>query len=444
VTLPRENLTPALQRIRARKVCLLVLLAVTCLAPLPFVSLDEPTASLRLYKLLAKTGSLVGTVLMVWQMLLGYRVLVGRWLQDLLWTLALHRRLGQLALPLILLHPVFITAYYAEKFDLHLFTVRPDTRLGAYLVVGWAALFVLAAIVVTSLLRRRLHYRWWYAVHVTSYVMVLAAVVHALAIGSTVGGSVLRYVWMVLGGLLILLGALRLLLWLGLGADRFTVSAVRPVADDTTEVTLTPARPCDRLQPRVGQFVYLRPAPSCCARPFTVSRYDAATGAVSVTVKAFGVTSRRVQHLAVGDPVRLDGPYGVFGLEALESSRPVVLLAGGIGITPFLRLAEHLVRDARRQTALFYGAATRSAMAYADELAALPGLTFVPLLADEPSPDGPTDRITVGLLERHLGGRLADHEFLLCGPPGMVRALERSLHAAGVPRRQIHHELFTF
>lgn len=443
MTSPREDLQPALRRLRARKVCLLVLVVVTCLAPLPLVSLDEPTASLRLHKLLAKTGSLVGTVLMVWQMLLGYRALAGRWLQDLLWTLALHRRLGQIAVPLILLHPIFITAYYAEKFDLHLFTVRPDTRLGAYLVVGLAAFFVLVAIVVTSLLRRHLNYRLWYAVHVTSYVMVLAAVVHGLAIGSTVGGSVLRYVWMILAGLLVLLGLLRLILWLGLGVDRFTVSAVRQVADDTTEVTLTPARPCDRVDPRVGQFVYLRPAPRCCARPFTVSRYDEATGAVSVTVKAFGVTSRRVQHLAVGDAVRLDGPYGVFGLEALDSSRPVVLLAGGIGITPFLRLAEHLVRE-RRETALFYGAATRSAMAYGDELTALPGLTFVPLLADEPSPDGPTDMITVGLLERRLGGRLADREYLLCGPPGMVRALERSLHAAGVPRRQIHHELFTF
>ncbi|HOI56214.1 MAG TPA: ferric reductase-like transmembrane domain-containing protein, partial [Phycisphaerae bacterium] len=312
---------PSLQQtrrqVRRRKAWLLALLVLTALAPLAFLSLDEPTRALRLYKLLAKTGSLAGTMLLVWQMLLGFRGFAARVVSDLLWVLALHKQLGKYGILLILLHPIFITAYYAEKYGVSLLAVDYGTIFGAFIAVGIGGLAILVAIVLTSLLRRKMGYRLWYTVHLTSYLMVPAVVIHGLAIGGTIRAGALWYVWLALGGLVGILLISRTLARLGLGARRFRVTRVRRVADSTTEITMVPERPRDRIAPQAGQFAYVRPGWGSFARPFTLSRYDEASGSVAITVKALGHTSSRLQRTTVGETFHVDGPYGVFGQEAL-------------------------------------------------------------------------------------------------------------------------------
>lgn len=437
---------PSLQQtrrqVRRRKAWLLALLVLTALAPLAFLSLDEPTRALRLYKLLAKTGSLAGTMLLVWQMLLGFRGFAARVVSDLLWVLALHKQLGKYGILLILLHPIFITAYYAEKYGVSLLAVDYGTIFGAFIAVGIGGLAILVAIVLTSLLRRKMGYRLWYTVHLTSYLMVPAVVIHGLAIGGTIRAGALWYVWLALGGLVGILLISRTLARLGLGARRFRVTRVRRVADSTTEITMVPERPRDRIAPQAGQFAYVRPGWGSFARPFTLSRYDEASGSVAITVKALGHTSSRLQRTTVGETFHVDGPYGVFGQEALATDRRVVMIAGGIGITPFVRLAEYLAHETHREPVLFYAAASRAAMAYCDELSSMPHLMLVPLAADEPGTDDKRNLLTASLLKQHLDVPLGDCEYLLCGPPAMIRGLERALRAAGVAPRQIHHELF--
>jgi len=440
-----QSLQKTRRQVRRRKACLLALVVVTALAPLVFLSLDEPTFSLQLYKLLAKTGSLAGTTLLVWQMLLGFRGFVARIVSDLLWVLGLHKQVGKYGALLILLHPIFITAYYAEKYGYNLLEADFSTTFGTFVAVGMGGLAILAAIVLTSLLRRRINYRFWYTVHLTSYAMVPAVLIHGLAIGSTIRSGALGYFWVALCGLVGILWICRALARLGMGTHRFRVTRVRRVADNTTEITMTPERPRDRIAPQVGQFAYVRPGWGGYARPFTLSRYDEASGSVAITVKALGHTSDRLQRTTVGETLHIDGPYGVFGQEAIATDRQVVMIAGGIGITPFVRLAEYLAHEApRRKPVLFYAAASRAAMAYGDELSSMPHLMFVPLAADERRTHDKRKLITVDHLKQHLEVPLGDCEFLLCGPPAMIRGLERALRAAGVARRRIHHELFVF
>ena len=106
-----------LDAIGRRKVVLLVLLGFSVAVPLALLRYDEPTAGLATVKVLAKTGSLVGTVLLVWQMILGFRLVSTLFHDDLLWLIRLHRRLGAGAIVLIALHPIFIPIYYAWKFN---------------------------------------------------------------------------------------------------------------------------------------------------------------------------------------------------------------------------------------------------------------------------------------------------------------------------------------
>lgn len=78
--------------VRVRKIAIVVAVVLTSIIPVLFVPLNEPRADLNVYKLLAKAGSLCGTMLIVWQFLLGWRTLAGRVVVDLIWVLDLLRK----------------------------------------------------------------------------------------------------------------------------------------------------------------------------------------------------------------------------------------------------------------------------------------------------------------------------------------------------------------
>ena len=63
-----------LQGLRKRKLILITAIVLTAVMPLVFVRLDESSSILNILKLFAKTGSLCGTILLIWQFLLGFGV----------------------------------------------------------------------------------------------------------------------------------------------------------------------------------------------------------------------------------------------------------------------------------------------------------------------------------------------------------------------------------
>ena len=94
---------------------LIAIIAVTCLLPLAFVTPEDAPLHVNVFKYLAKVGAFVGSVLLIWQFLLGFRGAISSFLPDLNWVVDVHKKLGQFGVPIILLHPVFIALYYAEK-----------------------------------------------------------------------------------------------------------------------------------------------------------------------------------------------------------------------------------------------------------------------------------------------------------------------------------------
>ncbi len=161
-------------------------------APAFFIRLDEATLVLNAFKLLAKIGSLCGTVLFFWQFLLGYRRAFARWITpDYLWIIRLHRRIGIGAFFLILLHPVFIVPYYRIKLDLQPLLGIGDLTapLDLYVPLGIVALILLLLIVASStLLRSRLSC----GIHLSSYALLPLAFIHGFPIGMTLGETGLR------------------------------------------------------------------------------------------------------------------------------------------------------------------------------------------------------------------------------------------------------------
>ena len=160
------------------------------------------------------------------------------------------------------------------------------------------------------------------------------------------------------------------------------------------------------------------------------------------------VFKRALKNLSVNAVVSLQGPHGSFTLSE-NQTRPCVLVAGGVGITPFrsiLKEAEHQSR--LNDIYLFYANRNLQSAAFLDELSSLnldagqftlvPAMTGLGLSAgDWP---GETGRIDSGMLARYLNPAAA--AYYVAGPPSMVKATRQLLSQIVTEPGNIRFESF--
>lgn len=166
---------------------------------------------------------------------------------------------------------------------------------------------------------------------------------------------------------------------------------------------------------------------------------------------AAGVSSNYFHdHVHAGDTLQLRAPAGHFHLDA-TSTAPVVLVAGGIGITPMFSMlrwcAQH---QPQRVVHLVYGVRNSAEHAYKavlEDLArSLPQFTLQvvysrPAPADRAGQDYQhAGHVTVELLKQILPH--GPHQFYICGPTAMLESLVPALALWGVPTADIHFEAF--
>jgi len=426
---------------RNRKLILLLLIAITAALPAFYVRLNEPSALLNLYKLVAKVGSICGTMLIAWQFLLGYRGFAG-----LLWVLHLHRTIGKYVLFLVVLHPVFITLYYLEKGKPNPLLLQGGPSLTPWVAVGMAAFLVFLFVVVVSVFwREKMSFTWWYNTHLTAYLALPMIFIHSFPIGQTLETTSLYTFWRFLLALVIAVYIVRFLRWLGIGTGRYVVTEIEHLGPQTARITAAPRN--NPVLPQPGQFVYFRRGLWSQGRPYTVSEYDPQTGSLSISVKAHGKSSTGLLSIQPGENVFIEGPYGVFLKEAIETGRPLVMIAGGIGITPFYRLLDEYAGKGDREMHLFYGNKHVGDIAYRHEIEQVKQdekpINVTHVISEQQQFEGETGFITVDLLKKYLQRALSEYEYLLCGPPVMIEKIKSQLRAAGIGRSHIHTELFS-
>lgn len=156
------------------------------------------------------------------------------------------------------------------------------------------------------------------------------------------------------------------------------------------------------------------------------------------------------RHLNVGDRVELKAPSGHFFLDE-ESSRSIVLLAGGIGVTPMMSMVDHLLtQSSQRPILLCYGVRNGDDHAFhqaiKDKAAAHANFYSVNCFSS-PNPSDVEGRdyqvsgfVSVDLLKKLLPNQ--DCDFYLCGPPPFMNSLYSGLIAWGINDAQIHFESF--
>lgn len=290
--------------------------------------------------------------------------------------------------------------------------------------------------------RRRMRYETWHYLHFATYLAVFLTFGHQLSNGADfVGNHAAQLAWYALYlGVAALVGWFRFLVPVRRALrHRLRVAAVHPESPGVVSVVVT-GEHLDELGARPGQFFrwrFLAPGLWWTAGPYSLSA-PAHPRHLRITVKAVGGHSAALAGLRLGTRVWAEGPYGAFTADR-RTARKVLLLGGGVGITPLRALFETLpgevtlVHRARRPEDL-------TLRAELDAIAAARGAT-VHYVVDEPA--AYSSPLTARALSR-LVPDLAAHDVYLCGPPGMTQAATRALRGAGVPRGRIHHESFEF
>lgn len=206
---------------------------------------------------------------------------------------------------------------------------------------------------------------------------------------------------------------------------------------------------------KAGQFVEMTlvDAPETDAlgngRAFSIASAPHEDGLMFATRVRDSAFKRALAAMNPGAVVRIDGPFGDLVLHN-NSRRPAVLLAGGIGITPFRSIALRAAREKlSHQIFLFYSNRRPTDAPFLEELrgleAANPNYRFIATLTETQEPQyswsGETGRITAGMLSRFLKGAVSP-VYYIAGPPAMVSGLRAMLNGSGVDDDDIRAEEF--
>lgn len=185
-------------------------------------------------------------------------------------------------------------------------------------------------------------------------------------------------------------------------------------------------------------------------RSYSISSSPTERGYIDVTVRREprGAVSRHINDLLeVGEAVEASGPVGRFTFDGTEA-KSVVLIAGGVGITPMMSIARYLSALTWPGDIFFvYACKAPEDFIFRDELAALqrhnPRLRVTVVMSRAEGTDWPGERghITAALLSQTIP-QLASRRFQLCGPPAMMDAVKALLQGLGVPADSVKTELF--
>lgn len=229
-------------------------------------------------------------------------------------------------------------------------------------------------------------------------------------------------------------------------------------SDAITSLTLALADGAAAPAYRPGQYLVFRlPIDGATVlRNYSVSGDPADAGVLRIAVKREPAPTAQVpaglgsnylhDQVQVGDTLNAAGPMGDFVLDE-GSQRPVVLLSGGVGLTPMMCMLHRLVKASQRRVFFIHACENGSVHAFADEVQALASRregVSVHFCYRNP---GTADQgfHSQGLLTRNQLQALLpldDYDFYVCGPGAFMQANWRILRGLGVDKQRIHYEFF--
>ena len=229
----------------------------------------------------------------------------------------------------------------------------------------------------------------------------------------------------------------------------FVQTAVMAVFDETPDIrTFRLARP-EGFTFTAGQFltVRLKADGREHVRCYSISSAPGAQAYLEISVKRLGLVSSALHAtLRPGAMLSVREPAGNF-LYPSDDQRPLVLLAGGVGITPLMSMLRHAVdTDPNRPVTLFYSVRRVADIAFHDELSVVTRRhehvrVFIAVSDETPGAGHFPGYISESLVTAMVPD-IAHAVCLICGPQPMMDAMTAMLAGVGVPLPQVRFEVF--
>ena len=358
-----------------------------------------------------------------------------------------HRKLGPWSLYLIGLHVLLIVLSFAGQDQVSL-AVELWRMLANYDWM-WPALagfllMVMAGVTSYKKARAKMSYETWWIIHVYSYIAVAASFMHQVVNGQMfIDHPLNRGYWT----FLYLAMAFAIIWWrigIPLGRSlRHNLRVEKIVIEGPGVISVVmKGRKLTDLAAEGGQFFGWRFAAKghfLMSHPYSLSAAPTAHY-LRITVKDLGDHSRSLAQLRAGTRVFVEGPYGAF-TAGRATMRHVVLVGGGVGITPVRALIDEFKNGV--QMDVIYRASRIEDLVLKDELDYLQyhskGLIRVHYLVGSRK-EHPMDAKTL----KALVPAIADADVYICGPGPLVESVKRSVEDLGVPKNRFHDESFSF
>jgi glycine betaine catabolism B len=202
---------------------------------------------------------------------------------------------------------------------------------------------------------------------------------------------------------------------------------------------------------RAGQYVNLLVHFNGVAtsRPYTISSSPGKPYLdITVRHKEGGfVSPYLLAKVKPGDVLESTGPHGTFYYEPLMDSDPLVFLAGGSGVTPFMSIIrETLEKKQPLNIHLLYGSRSPDDIIFGDELKQIasghPNIKADFVISEPPKGwSGLRGLLNAGMISSRIGA-VEGKTFFICGPAQMHALCEDALESLGVPHRRIKKEAY--
>ena len=383
----------------------------------------------------------IGIVLLLWMYVLDAKSVMSMVFHDLAPVVRIHKALGKWGSLAVVLHPLLIIYSYGESL---LYPLIPHigTEFERHVTLGRIAFWLMVITAILSVyFRKRIGFRTWKYIHYLAYICVPFALLHIPNVGSQyMQHQLVKLYFFGLVMTFVIFTVLRIRGLFNLDKIAYTIISNQKITDDDYLLHLKPRG--TYLKPRRGQYVYLKLGFISEDHPFSVTQYNETTGELLLTYRKFGMFTKVASELQAQHTVYIGGPFGEFTREIDKLTTPVVYIAGGIGITPFI---DRIIRESKNREQWLFAAnrEPHSAVFVSTLKPFLPAHCVEIYESVPPNYQGivETGYMNKAIIKKYLA-RPESYHYFVCGPPPMMAAVTKMLADMGIDQRRIHTETF--
>lgn len=357
-----------------------------------------------------------------------------------------HRKAMPFALYFISLHVLLVILGYAGLDQMRIGS-ETWTMITTYpwmlpATLGFALLLI-AGISSYRIYRNSISYETWWIIHLYTYLGVALSFMHQILTGAMfISHPLSRYYWIALYSMVVVAILYWRILIPLIRSIRHQLRVEKVVSEGPGVVSIyITGRDIYSLNAQGGQFFswrFLQKELWFQSHPYSLSA-SPTDDSLRITVKALGDSSSTLANLVPGTRVFVEGPYGIFKASSARRGRQIVLIGGGVGITPLRAIMEEFPSNTKID--ILYRASSESELVLRkelDEIASKVGAKVHYLVGSRS-----THTMSYEYLKEILPN-FQDAEVFVCGPEGLVSAVKAATKRAGIPKNRFHDEAFAF